>query len=138
MKKLQYYHASTIHAQQIQMQYNKQLCGMIQSKEGDSVLLRIVNLKMRGVPNKSKGYFVAPCRVVRCIGRQPYELDFPYDWRVHNVFYVLLRKLWKDISYLHVSHNENNELDLEDSSDERHYTFYKIICWTNSGCETRQ
>ena len=81
------------------------------------MLLSTTNLQVRGTPAKLKRKFAGPFRITECIGSQSYRLDLPTTWRVHNVFYVSLLKIWREDMYRRYPAPEPTRLEEEDDQE---------------------
>ena len=94
----------------------------------DIVLLNTANLHVRGTLAKLKRKFVAPFCITECIGYQSYRLDLPANWRVHNVFHVLLLNVWHEDMYRRYPTSESIRLE-EEKKTRKFLKVEKFIRW---------
>ena len=59
------------------------------------MLLSTKNLRLLVAKKKLSIRFIRPFRVYNAISKQAYRLALPTAYRIHNVFYVLLLKLYR-------------------------------------------
>ena len=100
------------------------------------MLLSKANLQVRGTLAKLKHKFAGPFCITECIGSQSYRLDLPTTWRVHNVFHVLLLKIWREDMYRRYPAPEPTRLEEED--DQEVYEVEKFLCWRHRKIQNRK
>lgn len=72
---------------------------------------------MKGIGNKLKRNYVGPFKIVEGIGAQSYKLELSNKWKIHNIFYISLLKLWNESEYMQVS-SQNEDAILEEPEEE--------------------
>jgi len=68
---------------------------LIEFKVSDIVLLSIKNLRLLVAKKKLSARFIRPFCMRDAISKQAYRLALPTTYCIHDVFYVLLLKLYK-------------------------------------------